>query len=54
MVYFVYAHGLSNNIVFRKLVDQLRAGEYILFDCVSKTDLKDLQPLLTYLDHSVQ
>ena len=49
MICFVYTRGLSNNIVFRKLVVQLRAAEYFLFDSVSKTDLEESQPYLTYL-----
>ena len=50
MVYFVYTRGLGSNTVFRKLVVQVRAAEYFLFDCVSKTDLEVFQPYLTYLD----
>ena len=49
MVCFVYTRGLDNNIVFRKLVVQLRAAEYFLFDSVSKTDLEEFQSNLTYL-----
>ena len=49
MVCFVYTRGLDNNIVFRKLVVQLRAAEYFLFDSVSETDLEEFQSSLTYL-----
>ena len=49
----MYAHELGNNIVFRKLVVRLLSGEYFLFEGVMKTNLKELQLFLTYLDHSV-